>query len=80
MISTAAKQADVDLIQRFAIMRYWYQHDHMTFDDFISPDKLHMNDWSYGCLAKLIGGSISEAAQRKVASVQAHGVAHVATP
>jgi acyl-CoA thioesterase I len=72
LISSAAKQADVDLIRRFAIMRYWYEHDHLTFADFISPDKLHMNDWSYACLAKLIGGSISEAAQRNVASAQVH--------
>jgi lysophospholipase L1-like esterase len=80
LISTVAKQADVDLIHRFAIMRYWYQHDHMTFDDFISPDKLHMNDWSYACLAKLIGSSISEAAQRSVASAQVHATVRGATP
>jgi len=81
LISTVAKQADVDLIRRFAIMRYWYEHDHMSFADFVSPDKLHMNDWSYACLAKLIGGSISEAAQRNLASAQVHATAkHVATP
>ncbi len=82
LISTAAKQADVDLVQRFAIMHYWYEHDHLTFADFISPDKLHMNDWSYACLAKLIGGSISEAAQRKIASAQAqtHAATRAVTP
>jgi hypothetical protein len=81
LISAAAKQADVDLIQRFAIMRYWYEHDHLTFADFISPDKLHMNDWSYACLARLIGGSISEAAQRNIASAQVHATSqHAATP
>jgi acyl-CoA thioesterase I len=80
LISAAAKQADVDLIRRFAIMRYWYEHDHMTFADFISPDKLHMNDWSYACLAKLIGGSISDVAHRNVASAQAHAIAHTVTP
>ena len=80
LISTAAKKADVDLIQRFAIMRYWVQHDHMIFTDFTSPDLLHMNDWGYACLAKLIGGSIADAAQRNVASAQVHTVAHAVTP
>jgi lysophospholipase L1-like esterase len=82
LISAAAKQADVDLVQRFAIMHYWYEHDHLTFADFISPDKLHMNDWGYACLAKVIAGSISEAAQRKVASAQVRptATAHVVTP
>ena len=80
LISLAAKQANVDLIRRFAIMRYWYNHDRLTFADFISPDKLHMNDWSYACLAKLIGDAISEAVQRNVASAQVHATVHAVTP
>ena len=24
----------------------------MPFETFVSPDELHMNDWSYGCVAK----------------------------
>jgi lysophospholipase L1-like esterase len=76
LISAATKQTDVDLFPRFAIMRYWMQHEHMTFTDFISPDKLHMNDWGYACLAKLIGGAITEAAQRDVATAQVQGLAH----
>jgi acyl-CoA thioesterase-1 len=80
VISAAAKQADVDLVQRFDIMRYWYDHEHMQFADFISPDNLHMNDWSYACLARLIGGSISEAAQRNIAAAQVHASVHAVTP
>jgi hypothetical protein len=30
-----------------------------------------MNDWGYGCLAKLLGAAIAEAATRGVASAQA---------
>jgi acyl-CoA thioesterase I len=80
LISAAAKKADVDLVQRFAIMHYWVEHDHMTFADFTSPDMLHMNDWGYACLAKIIGGSIAEAAQRNIASAQVHTLAHAVTP
>jgi hypothetical protein len=42
----------------------------MPFKAFVSPDGLHMNDWSYGCLAKAIGVAISEAAQRPMLSVK----------
>ena len=80
LISAAAKKADVDLVQRFAIMHYWMVHDHMTFADFTSPDMLHMNDWGYACLARLIGGAIAEASQRNIASAQVHAVAHAVTP
>ena len=44
------------------------------FSAFVTPDDLHMNDWGYGCLAKLLGTAIAEAATRGVASAQAHAV------
>ncbi len=71
LIATTAKQGDVDLIQRFAMMRYWHDHEHMDFIEFASPDNLHMNDWGYACLAKQISASIREAATRKVESASA---------
>jgi hypothetical protein len=43
----------------------------MPFDAFISPDQLHMNDWSYACVAKLLGAAIAEAATRPIASAAA---------
>ena len=71
LIATTAKQGDVDLIQRFAMMRWWHDHEHMDFSEFASSDNLHMNDWGYACLAKQISASISEAATRKVESASA---------
>ena len=35
-----------------------------AFSAFTSPDDLHINDWGYGCLAKLLAGSIHDAATR----------------
>jgi acyl-CoA thioesterase-1 len=29
---------------------------------------LHMNDWGYGCVAKLLTGAIAEAATRPITS------------
>ncbi len=37
---------NVDLFQRFAVMRHWRNVAHLPFSAFISPDDLHMNDWS----------------------------------
>jgi lysophospholipase L1-like esterase len=74
LIATTAKTADVDLIQRFAMMRWWHDHEHMDFAEFASPDNLHMNDWGYACLAKQISAAIGEAATRNVASASARPV------
>jgi lysophospholipase L1-like esterase len=71
LIATTAKQGDVDLIQRFAMMRWWHDHEHMDFAEFASPDNLHMNDWGYACLAKQISAAIVEAATRNVTSASA---------
>ena len=56
---------------RFAVMKRWYDADHMSFDSFVSPDGLHMNDWSYACMAKVLGLAIAEAARRPVMSATA---------
>jgi acyl-CoA thioesterase I len=71
LISLTAKQENVDLFHRFAVMRRWYNADHMDFKTFVSPDGLHMNDWSYACLAKGLGEAIAEAARRPVVSAAA---------
>ena len=68
LIAATAKREDVDLFPRFDVMKHWYDVDHMTFASFVSPDGLHMNDWSYGCLAKALSVAIAEAAQRPVMS------------
>jgi acyl-CoA thioesterase I len=64
LIDLTAKQANVNLFQRFALMRYWRLTEDIPFSAFLSPDELHMNDWSYGCVAKLLAGAIVEAATR----------------
>jgi acyl-CoA thioesterase I len=72
-IALMAKEENVDLFQRFAVMRNWFEAQHLGFDTFVSPDGLHMNDWGYACVAKLLANGIAEAATRPVASAAAHG-------
>ncbi len=71
LIAATAKTEDVDLFRRFGLMRHWVEGDHLSFETFVSPDGLHMNDWSYACMAKGLGMAISEAAQRPVLSATA---------
>jgi acyl-CoA thioesterase I len=68
-IALAARDENVDLFPRFAIMRDWYERQHYSFSVFISPDGLHMNDWGYACWAKLLAADIAEAANPPVAVV-----------
>ena len=67
-IAVTAKEESVDLFARFAVMRNWHEVQHIPFDVFIAPDELHMNDWGYACVAKLLAAAISEAATRPAAS------------
>jgi len=71
-IALAAKAASVDLFNRFALMRNWYEVQHIPFDAFVSPDELHMNDWSYACVAKLLATAIADAAARPTAAAAVH--------
>jgi acyl-CoA thioesterase I len=62
LISSAASDEKVNLFHRFALMRHWYDIDGMPFEAFLSSDRLHMNDWSYSCLAKALADGIVDAA------------------
>jgi acyl-CoA thioesterase-1 len=64
LISTASRDMHVNLFQRFALMRYWRLTKGLPFSAFLSKDELHMNDWSYGCIAKLLARAVAEAAAR----------------
>jgi len=62
LLSTSAAEK-VSVFGRFQMMRDWYQKARVPFETFLSPDGLHMNDWSYGCLARGLGRAIADAAR-----------------
>ena len=68
LIATAAKAEHVGVFHRFELMRRWREIEHLPFETFVSTDGLHMNDWSYACLAKALGVAIAEAATRPTAT------------
>jgi acyl-CoA thioesterase I len=67
MLETVARRAHVAVFHRFAIMGYWQRMQGLPFEQFTSRDGLHMNDWSYGCISKLLAGAIVESASRPTA-------------
>jgi acyl-CoA thioesterase I len=75
LIETAAKAEHVGVFHRFEMMRRWRDTDRLPFEAFVSADGLHMNDWSYACLAKALGMAIAEAATRPTATAVAPHVA-----
>src|SRR5215471_5159969 len=79
-IAITAKEENVDRFQRFAVMRNWHDVQQLSFDAFVSPDRLHMNDWSYACIAKMLSIAISEAATRPIAAAAVHPAAISAKP
>ena len=58
LIRTEAHEEGAGLLRRFALMRSWYEVRHLAFADFVSPDGLHLNDWSYDCMARQLAGAI----------------------
>lgn len=70
-ISNIAKREGVALFRRYEVMKRWSQVDHLPFPAFVAADGLHMNDWSYACMAKGLGMAIAEAAQRPIQSARA---------
>lgn len=69
-IATTAKLEGVALFRRYDVMKRWSVTDRMPFATFVAPDGLHMNDWSYACMAQGLGTAIAEAATRKVQSAK----------
>ena len=74
LIAATAKAEHVGVFHRFDLMRHWYEAEHLPFETFVSADGLHMNDWSYACLARALGMAIADAAIRPTATAGASSV------
>lgn len=61
LIAVAGRESNVDVFDRFSIMRSWSEQQRYGFEVYITPDGLHMNDWGYGCLAKLLATALERA-------------------
>jgi len=71
LIADLARKNHVGLFRRFGLMRYWRETLGIPFEQFLSPDHLHMNDYSYGCTARYLGAAIVEAVHETKTRVEA---------
>jgi lysophospholipase L1-like esterase len=68
LLSETARFETVNIFHRFALMRHWHQVQGLPFNVFLSPDELHMNDFSYACVGRGLSQAIAEAATRPIES------------
>jgi hypothetical protein len=71
LITSNARKLRVGIFHRYAVMRHWHEDQSLPFETFTSADGLHMNDWSYGCWAKLLTAGIAQAIARPTLSAHA---------
>jgi acyl-CoA thioesterase I len=57
-IAVIAKEEGVSVFHRFEIMRHWLLGRQLSFATMLSPDQLHLNDASYGCIGRLLATAI----------------------
>jgi lysophospholipase L1-like esterase len=70
VITATARDTEVGLFNRFVTMRYWRETEQLPFDHFVTADGLHMNDWGYACVAKLLAGAILEGTKLPAATAK----------
>jgi acyl-CoA thioesterase I len=70
LITATARDEEVGLFNRFVTMRYWRETEQLPFDQFVTADGLHMNDWGYACVAKLIAGALLEGTKLPAATAK----------
>jgi acyl-CoA thioesterase I len=60
LLTTIGQQYHVSMFRRFLIMQYWHTNLQIQLDTFLSSDGLHMNDWSYRYMAKLLAKGLAD--------------------
>lgn len=54
-----AEAGGVGLFRRFDIMRDWFQAEQVPFARFLARDGLHLNDFGYRCIGRLLAEAIA---------------------
>jgi lysophospholipase L1-like esterase len=61
-LAALAKEQGIPVFRRFALMQYWVESGQLDFITMLSPDGLHMNDLSYGCIGRALAEAVIERA------------------
>lgn len=70
IITATARDEGVEVFDRWTLMRQWHETQSLPFDQFVSADGLHLNDWSYGCIAKVIATAILDGVRLPIATAK----------
>ena len=70
VITATARDNEVGLFDRFSVMRHWRDKG-VPFEAFLSPDGLHMNDWSYACVARILATAMLDGVKLPTATATA---------
>lgn len=58
VLAGLARSENVPLVRRFAMMRHWAEDGGMKLPAMLAPDRLHMSDAGYDCLARQVARGI----------------------
>src|SRR4051812_49238462 len=61
LLATIGRQSQVNVFRRCLIMQYWHVDLGIPVEKFLSADNLHMNDWGYRYMAKLLADALADA-------------------
>jgi len=60
-MEAVAQEKRVGVFRRYDIMRYWFEGERMPYAQFITRDGLHLNDFGYTCIGRLLAQAIERA-------------------
>ncbi len=60
VMHAVARAENVPVFRRFSIMKHLVKSGQYTTDQLLAPDNFHLNDLSYGCLARLMAEAITD--------------------
>jgi len=69
-LSVLANEQGVPVFRRFALMQHWIDSRQLDFTTMLSPDGLHMNDLTYGCIGRALADAVIERAAPPVVTLR----------
>lgn len=58
VMAEVAREKGVGVFPRYEIMRYWFETEGLPYARFIGRDGLHMNDYGYMCIGRLLAQAL----------------------
>jgi lysophospholipase L1-like esterase len=63
-MAEVAREKSVGVFPRYEIMKFWFETEQLPYARFIARDGLHMNDFGYMCIGRLLAQALEGAIRR----------------